>query len=301
VLDPVNGSDVTAVGVGQACYNLISATLAQTNFQYACVVFPGAPFNPLDWAFPGNGVAKTNVTGFCYDFLASGVGPWAMELTHILTYFLDLYGISDSPGSFDNMACACGVHPSTFTKLKLGWLDPSEIVVVQSNAAATATLHALGLPRPSPPGRVTAVKVPTHDPQHYYLIEARLRTDTFEAGIPSEGVVVYEIQEAVWPPVHLRTTTALGVSQSYDNYVNVLVKAAVPGGFTIEIGFPSNAVAVPDLSDMTLAEARAAVIAVGLRLASSGSGNVVAQRPMADTSVPKGSVVHVDLRPPGNL
>jgi beta-lactam-binding protein with PASTA domain len=110
-------------------------------------------------------------------------------------------------------------------------------------------------------------------------------------------VVVYEIQEAVWAPVHLRTPAALGVSQSYQNYAQVLVEAAVPGGFTVEVVFPSNAVEVPDLSDDTLASAERTVTEVGLSLRASGSGFVVAQRPAAGTSVPKGSVVQVTLRP----
>jgi hypothetical protein len=301
--DPI---DVNWVGNGLAdtAGAAITAALANTNFQNASVVFTGTPANPPDWAFWGGPpISQTNVTGFCYNFLTSGVGAWGMELTHILTSFGDLYKTNDGdPWAFDNMACACGVHPSTFTKLKLGWLDPSEIVEVQVNSTTTVTLHALGLPRPSPPGRATAVKVRTADPQHYYLIEARLRTDSFEAGIPSEGVVVYEIQEAVWAPVHLRTPTALVVSQSYsgpvqdyNGYVQVTVNAAVPGGFTVEVVYPSNEVSVPDLTADDLAGARQALAAVGLLLRAHGVGDVVMQRPGAGTLVPKGSTVDVFL------
>lgn len=284
---------LTGNGLGDTSGAAITAALANTPFQNAAVVYPGAG---TDWAFWGGPPSpQTNVTGFCYDFLSSGVGAWAMELTHILTSFGDLYQTSDgNPWGFDNMACACGVHPSTFTKLKLGWLDPGEILEVRTGSA-TATLHALGLPRPSPPGRVTAIKIPTTDPQHYFLIEARLKTDTFEAGLPSEGVVVYEIQEAVWAPVHLRTPTALGVSQSFNGFAQVTVNAAVPGGCTVQVVAPAVAIAVPDLTDETLAEARQDVTNAGLRLQASGTGVVVAQRPMAGTLVPLGSIVHVTL------
>jgi hypothetical protein len=75
-----------------ASTNAITTALANSSFQNACVVFPGATFNPIDWAFwNGPPVSKTNVTGFCYDFLTSSVGAWGMELTHILTFFGDLY------------------------------------------------------------------------------------------------------------------------------------------------------------------------------------------------------------------
>jgi len=166
VVEPVRLA-LTGNGLGDTSGAAITAALANTGFQDAAVVYPGAG---TDWAFwGGSPVAQTNVTGFCYNFLTSGVGAWAMELTHILTSFGDLYGLADSPGPFDNMDCACGVHPSTFTKFKLGWLDPTEIVVANPGST-TVTLHALGLPRPSPPGRATAIQVPTAYPQHYYLI-----------------------------------------------------------------------------------------------------------------------------------
>ncbi len=115
------------------------------------------------------------------------------------------------------MACRCGTHPSTFTKWKLGWLDPSDIVTAPAYTASTFTLHALELLQPPPPGRVTAVRIPSTISQRYFLVEARLRIDPYDrptsgisSGIPGEGVVIYEIDEAVWP-VQLRTPTALSV------------------------------------------------------------------------------------------
>jgi hypothetical protein len=247
VFEPVTIPDPVITNIATSAGNAISVALAsQPSFQNAAVVFPGNNLNAPDWAFWGYPpIAGTSVTGFCYDFVTSGVGPWAMELTHILTSFGDLYKTSDAdPDGFDNMSCSCGVHPSTFTKLKLGWLDESEIVNVVSGQTMTQTLHALSLPRPSPPGRITAFRIPSSDPQHYFLVEARLRTDVFDAGIPSEGVVVYEVEEAVWAPLHLRTSAALGVGQSYVNPafndLAVTVTAAVPGGFTVEVQVPEN-------------------------------------------------------------
>jgi hypothetical protein len=135
--------------------------------------------------------------------------------------------------------------------MKLGWLDPNEIVQV-SSAGAIQILHALSLPRPSPPGRITALSFPTGNSLHYFLIEARLKTDPYEAGmpnlsagIPNEGVVVYEIDESVPPsPVHLRTTPrALGVGEQYTNsgfQFQVQVLAAVPGGFQVQVQVVEN-------------------------------------------------------------
>ena len=243
VFDSVNDSQTTINPAGVAG-DAISKVLAnQPSFQNACTIFPdpvpGAISIPDHAFWGGNPVTGTNVTGFCYDILSSGVGAWAMEHTHMLTSFGDLYGQPADPGSFDNMSCACGVHPSTFTKIKLGWLDASEIVDVRAGPAMTQTLHALALPRPSPPGRCTAFRIPSSDPQHYFLVEARLKTDVFDARIPSEGVVVYEINEATWPPLALRTPVALGVSQSYQNAafrnLTVTVDAAVIGGFTVAV------------------------------------------------------------------
>lgn len=242
VFDPVTVPDAYPIGLAQATGHAITASLTGfPAFTNACGIFaPNAGYGWPDHAFWGGApVAGTNVTAFCYDMLDSGVGAWAMEHTHMLTFFLDLYGQAADPGSFDNMSCACGVHPSTFTKLKLGWLDASEIVGVRAGPATTQTLHALALPRPSPPGRCTAFRIPSTDPQHYFLVEARLRTDAFDAGIPSEGVVVYEVNEATWPPLALRTPVALGVSQSYQNAafrnLTVTVDAAVIGGFTVAV------------------------------------------------------------------
>jgi hypothetical protein len=242
VFDPVTVPDAYPIGLAQATGHAITASLAGfPAFTNACGVFAPNPGYSFDdhafWGYPP--ITGTNVTNFLYDMLNSEVGAWAMELTHILTSFGDLYGHPGDPGSFDNMSCNCGVHPSTFTKLKLGWLDESEIVDVRAGPVTTQTLHALALPRPSPPGRYTAFRIPTSDPQHYFLVEARLRTDAFDAGIPSEGVVVYEVNEATWPPLQLLTPTALGASQSFEDPAfpnfGVTVDAAVTGGFTVEV------------------------------------------------------------------
>ena len=274
VFDTVTVPDPEPIGLGQASGEAISIALANSPaFSNACAVFS---YNPgywwPDYAFWGNSnpIPGTNVYNFCYDFIESEVGAWAMEHTHMLTYFGDLYKTTDAdPGAFDNMSCACGVHPSTFTKLKLGWLDPSEIVDVSTGSQVTQTLHALALPRPSPPGRCTALRVPTGDPQHYLLVEARLRTDPFDAGIPSEGVVVYEVNEAIWAPLHLRTPTALGVSESFNDPAFqgfwVTVDSAVTGGFTVHILFSEDPRCATDRAEISAIRNEIGVLVAELR------------------------------------
>ena len=120
---------------------------------------------------------------------------------------------------------------------KLWWRDPV-------GRGGTFTLHALALRQPPPPGRVTAVRISSAISQRYFLVEARLRVDSYDratpgvsSGIPSEGVVVYEIDEATWP-VQLRTPNALSLGQKYSNQAEKLeieVTSSVPGGFTVAI------------------------------------------------------------------
>lgn len=236
----------------------IQATPAVHSYGYACVVFTGGTHGCGGWAFydnppfpfnPPPPSGTNNLRNWCYVSMDESLGVWSMELMHAMTGFGDLYNTNPHPGNFDNMACNCGTHPSTYTKLKLGWLDPSNVPTATVGGASTFTLHALALLQPPPPGRVTAVKIPSTISQRYFLVEARLRVDPYErvtpgvsSGIPSEGVVVYEINEATWP-VRLRTPTALSVGQKYSNQaeqLEIAVIAAVPGGATVLIHSTEN-------------------------------------------------------------
>jgi hypothetical protein len=159
---------------------------------------------------------------------------------------MDLYIYLQPPDRwFDNMACSCGTHSSAFTKLKLGWLDPATIAQHRGRAAGAYELHTLGMAQPPPPGRVTAVQVGSEEP--YLMIEARQKVDQFDAGIPSEGVIVYEVRAAdenpsgaiTQPNLQLRTRTALQPGTVYtsdsgiDTGVDVRVTAALNGGFSV--------------------------------------------------------------------
>jgi hypothetical protein len=175
--------------------------------------------------------------------LDNGIGAWAMELLHMVTEFGDLYGApvgrAPSPGRYDEMDAADATHPCTFTKLKLGWLDPAALVMATPlPGGQDFTLHPLARLQPAPPGRVTALRVALPGgAMRYLMIEAREPVDDWEkgvagfgAGIPGEGVVVYDVDESVWPPLWLRTSVALRVGESFADAVAQLALTVQAGG-----------------------------------------------------------------------
>ena len=183
-------------------------------------------------------VALYQNTGFT---TRQGVGVWAMEVLHSATHIGDLYNVSPSADGFDVMSCSCGTHPSANTKAAMGWLHLGALRAHQVGTSATYTLHAGGLPQPPPPGRLTAVTIKSIDSAGYFLVEARMRNDTYEmpgmisSGIPVEGVVVYEIQGLT--QVFLRRTglVAGGSFSDPTEGLTVRVTSAVEGGFRISI------------------------------------------------------------------
>jgi hypothetical protein len=174
--------------------------------------------------------------------MVEAVGVWTMEFMHSLTGFGDLYPFGGNMDAFDEMDCSCGTHPSAFTKRAIQWLNPAAIAQHTGRAVPYA-LHSIGLVQPPPTGRVAAVQVGSKVP--YLMIEARQRIDEFDAGIPSEGVIVYRIQttDALGhaqngaAPITRLTTTALAPGQAFvsDTNIAVNVTSAIPGGFTVII------------------------------------------------------------------
>ena len=212
----------------------------------------------------GFSTGTSDVPGFWARFaMVEGVGVWMMELTHVLTDYMDLYTNERAKdlNTFDNMDCSCGTHPTAYTKVQLGWLDSSAIVV-ESAPTSEFDLHSLGLVQPPSPGRVTAVQIKTGG--NPLFVEARQRVDQYDGGnqwnwnsqsnvggIESEGVIVYELagvenpttpfQGEIDPLIRLLTQTALvpGQSVTSDTGVTVHVTAALAGGFSISIVHPT--------------------------------------------------------------
>lgn len=204
----------------------------------------------------GVGAGSAQLGGFWARFvMAERVGVWAMELTHALTGYSDLYVYPDNLGSFDNMACSCGTHPSAFTKQSFGWLDGATIHT-HVGRGKSYDLHTLGLLQPPPPGRCAAVRVQTSP--HPFIVEARQKVDPFDGRIPSAGVIVYEVENPdltpnpAWtqPVLKLRTPTALQPGQMFTSStgVTVTVAGALAGGFTVRIDDPTPGHSLDDRS-----------------------------------------------------
>ena len=262
---------------------------------------------------PGAGRAS----GFWARFvMAEGVGVWAMELTHSIAGFADLYTylVPHDLGSFDNMACACGTHPTAYTKSLLGWLDPSAITIDPWPQAQFA-LHATSLAQPPPPGRSIAVQ--TQGSSLPVVVEARVRADQYDGGnrynptgIPSEGVIVYElagVENPAAPPetdplIALLTPTALqpGQSLTSESGITVRVEASITGGFTVTIQNPTAPVVVPELFEETAASAAAKLQHLGLVAnftgTNTGTSWVASQDPQPGTLVLRGSTVTMYLK-----
>ncbi len=174
--------------------------------------------------------------------VSQNLGVWAMEVLHAVTHFGDLYNVSPQPGRFDVMACACATHPSSHTKAWMGWLHHFALQTHPIGSTRSYTLHAASLPQP-PPGRLTVVKVNSQVSPGHFLIEARLRTDIYEstglqsvgAGIPAEGVVVYE-DRGVTEVYLLASGMGLGdVFEEPDEKLTVRVTGEVDSGFRVSV------------------------------------------------------------------
>lgn len=233
-----------------------------------------------------SGGGGTNA-GFWSRFrLNEGIGVWAMEIVHGICRFPDLYHFNNDvdpaerdPGAFDEMAASALTHPTIFTKRHLGWADAAG-TAVHSTAFASYALQLGSLTQPPAGGRAAVVKIGQGEP--HMLIEARTRSDAYDAGIPSQGVIAYRVQwenpvigerPGFRKPIFLLTPTALkaGESQVLDNDVTLTVDAAIPGGFSITVSDPG--VHHVDRSSLTGARSAASAPTV-LALDAHGIDNV---------------------------
>ncbi len=291
-------------------------------FDAAAVVTLGKVATGQGECFPGAFWAWFN--------MVSGVGLWAMELTHVLGSLWDLY-TNDKPNDldrFDNMDNSSGTHSTAYTKMLLGWLDASAIAI-DTLVGAQYDLHAVGLVQPPPSGRSTAVKIETNT--NPLFVEARLRVDQYDGrnmwnrgnptvdptdtgGIKSEGVIVYELAGeqdprpnepapgVMDPLIRLKTLKALQPGQSITTSgVTVNVVAALAGGFRVRIVNPNApSVVVPDVREMSPALAAAELQSLGLVAKFMGPNTshswVFSQSPLPGHSVALGSTVTMVLR-----
>jgi hypothetical protein len=221
----------------------LGGQLRSQGFDHACLVMLTGP-------------GATNNGFWSRALLKEGLGRWMMEMLHGITGFPDLYHYNNdvdpeqfAPDTFDEMSAATFTHPTIFTKLHLGWADPST-VSMHNYPIANYELQIVALTQPPAGGRAAAVQIGSNEP--YMMIEARTKADAFDAGIADEGVIAYRVQWAnpviqVRPnfrkPVYMLTpqSKALKVGESLvlDNNVTLNVNAAVPGGFAITVSDPN--------------------------------------------------------------
>lgn len=251
-----------------------------------------------------------------------------MELTHLFTGIWDLYtnDRAHDLNSFDNMDLAYGTHPTAYTKVELGWLDPSSIVLDKA-PEASFNLHSIGLVQPPPPGRVTAIQIATSG--NPLFVEARQRVDQHDGGtghdpwytpgndpwnspgIASEGVIVYELAGVqnpnpepglVDPLIRLHTQAALTSGQTFKSEagITVTVTAEITGGFSVNIVNPTApSVVVPDVRELRPVFAKNEVEDAGLVAHFTGPNQptswVFSQSPFPGSLVPRGTTVTMVL------
>ena len=170
---------------------------------------------------PGGGQSGGFWSRFC---MSDNLGNWVGELVHQtgLCNLPDLFDFNteypDEPlYGFDQEAAYLAVHFSGWTKRAIGWLDPSTIAL-HNGQASVYSLHAISLIQPPPTGRIAALQIGQQVP--YLMVEARLRADQFDVNIPSESVIVYQVQ----------TTDPLGIAQNEMPPLNLLTKTALTVG-----------------------------------------------------------------------
>jgi hypothetical protein len=82
-------------------------------------------------------------------------------------------------------------------RLKMGWLDQDRILELKRDAGARdVTVDLIALERSDVDGPL-AIRLPfpgDTDPQHYYMIELRLRAGLWDEALPSDAVLIHEVK-----------------------------------------------------------------------------------------------------------
>jgi M6 family metalloprotease-like protein len=129
---------------------------------------------------------------------ADVLGVVAHEFLHLLG-LPDLYNAGDESsgdaGKWDIMARgawngnppgSAPAHPTAWSKVALGWIEPEQIAEIGSGKSLTAYVDPIERSSPN----LKAVKVPLSD-SLYYMAEYRSRI--FDSGLPDEGVLITRI------------------------------------------------------------------------------------------------------------
>lgn len=126
-----------------------------------------------------------------------GIGTVVHEFSHVLG-LPDLYDVyyygNPSPCAWDVMDTGCHLNDSrtpaaysALDRMQLGWLDPEDI----SDAPRTLSLPSIASNK--------AYRIPTSDPNEYFLLENRQQTG-WDAALPAHGLLLWRVnyQAASW-------------------------------------------------------------------------------------------------------
>jgi len=226
-----------------------------TSFDAVCVVFNSA--GGAGFAYFGQDtcfIGSPFHTGTCWVEQNTPAGTIAHENLHAIAGVGDLYGTWNAPAQWDIMDCACGTHPSAFTKLQLRWLDPADTTTFEPNKArgfagigiggGRVTLRALELPPQR--GSASAVIIRL-DQSRIYSLELRQRLDAYDSsqplkpGIPDEGVLISYIEEnqGAARPVHVRRLLKAGerFANMTEHVLTVACESITQGSAAIGVAY----------------------------------------------------------------
>ena len=111
-------------------------------------------------------------------------------------------------------------HCGAYMKMKYGhWIDD----IPEITQAGIYTLNPIGSPTPDN----VAYKIPTSDPNQFYVLEYRDKTSLFDSGLPGSGLLIYRIN------------TLFGGNADYDPDQGIYDEVYIfrPGGTTSETGY----------------------------------------------------------------
>jgi hypothetical protein len=287
----------------------MGAQLRSEGFVGAAIVMLGGP--------GGGSTAQLSNFAWSRFCMSDDLGVWVGEILHQtnlcdlpdLFDFAGQYPSGENMGPFDQEAGYLATHLCGWTKRAVGWLDPSTVALYQGGVAEY-NLYPVSLIQPPPTGLIAAVQIGTEVP--YLMVEARLQADQFDANIPNDGVIVYQVQttdplghaQNDTAPLALLTKEALSPGQSFttDDVTIAVGGPVLGGGFSIQVSSTIHEGIVPNVFELVPSAASKIITDAGFvpRFSTAPVGSkgllwVSSQSPPAGATVPLGSTVSMAL------
>jgi len=109
-----------------------------------------------------------------YDYTSDGIGEWGLMA----------YG-----SNLGFPAGTCPAHPCAWSKMKLGWIDPT-VVTEYLNDAPVSQVET------NPTAYLLPYSYASPEPQEYFLVENREKTG-YDTYLPGSGILIWHIDESV--------------------------------------------------------------------------------------------------------